>query len=214
MSRRSLAKSEGSSNPATKFLTWKSNEQSFTYYDKDKGENIKVELPLKVQFLEHFHTVKGWNDASESGIYSNEVQFISKEELSIKAFKGGELANGLYKDIRGRVKDVGGVYHRSIYCVDAEGNIINLSIKGAAVSAYSDFFNDNSNSLENTWLEIGCSDQKKKGSVKYYTPELTLGAKFSDVELKRADDKYNDIVDYFNKYSGEPQGEDEEDIDF
>ena len=77
-------------NPALKFLEWSSKYKCFKYYDKEKGENVKVELPLKFVILEHYHTVKGWNDASESGIYSNEVLFLSSEELEVKAFKGGQ----------------------------------------------------------------------------------------------------------------------------
>ena len=84
------------STPVTQYLNWKSNDKAFAYYDKEKGENVLVQLPLKFLFLEHYHTVKGWNDASESGIYSNEVYSIGKEELSVKAFKGGEIGNGLY----------------------------------------------------------------------------------------------------------------------
>ena len=81
------------SNPVAKYLNWKSNDKCFSYYDKAKGENVKVELPIKFLFLEHYHTVKGWNDSSESGIYSNEVYSIGKEPLSVKAFKGGELGS-------------------------------------------------------------------------------------------------------------------------
>lgn len=62
-----------SSNPARKFLEWKSDDKCFSYYDKEKKENVKVELPLTFVILEHYHTVKGWNDKSESGIYANEV---------------------------------------------------------------------------------------------------------------------------------------------
>ena len=54
MSRRTLNKSEGSNNPATNFLEWKSNDKCFAYYDKQLKEQVQVQLPLKVQFLEHF----------------------------------------------------------------------------------------------------------------------------------------------------------------
>ena len=39
-------------NPSKKFLQWKSNEKHFSYWDKDKEENISLELPLKFLFLE------------------------------------------------------------------------------------------------------------------------------------------------------------------
>ena len=35
------------STPVTQYLNWKSNDKAFAYYDKEKGENVLVELPLK-----------------------------------------------------------------------------------------------------------------------------------------------------------------------
>jgi hypothetical protein len=214
-SRRTLNQTEGSTNPATKFLNWKSNDKCFAYYDKAKGENVSVPIPFKFQFLEHFHTIKGWNDASESGIYSNEVKFISKEPLKVRAFKGGEIAEGLYSEIRSKLRDAGGKYHRSIYVIDESGNIINLQLKGAVVSAYSDFMNENENKIEGAWIEIKDATELKKGATKYSVPNFTIGKPFTKDEMALADSKYQDIVDYFDKYSGKEVVEEEpDDIDF
>src|SRR6056300_1509717 len=89
-----------SSNPTTKYLEWISNDKSFEYYDKEAGQKVKVELPLKFVFIDHYHTVKGWNDASESGIWANEVYYIGSEPMKVRAFKGGTIADGIYKDIK------------------------------------------------------------------------------------------------------------------
>ena len=35
-----------SANPTSKYLEWKSNDKSFSYYDKSVGENVKVERGL------------------------------------------------------------------------------------------------------------------------------------------------------------------------
>ena len=40
-----------SSNPATKFLSWKSNDKSFEYFDKEKAEKVNVSLPFKFLFF-------------------------------------------------------------------------------------------------------------------------------------------------------------------
>ena len=72
-----------SSNPTTKYLEWKSNDKCFSYYDKAAEENVKVELPTKFVFLQHYHTVKGWHDGSQSqiGVYA-----ISPAEDVMTAF--------------------------------------------------------------------------------------------------------------------------------
>ena len=202
MSRRTLNKLEGSSTPTTKFLEWKSNDKCFAYYDKQLKESVKVELPLQVQFLEHFHTVKGWNDASASGIYANEVKFISKEPLKVKAFKGGDIAEGIYSEIRGTIRDAGGKYYRSVYVV-WKGEIVNLQLKGACVSAYSDFMQNHENQLESAWTEIKTVSDHKKGATKYSTPDFTVGKLFTTKEMEVANDKYTEIANYFNKHTKE-----------
>jgi len=50
-------------NPATKFLSWKSNEKLFSYYDKETQSNIEVKLPFKFLVLEELASVKGWSDS-------------------------------------------------------------------------------------------------------------------------------------------------------
>lgn len=218
-SRRTLNQSAGSSNPAQKFLSWKSNEKAFSYYNKEKGENITLPLPLKFQFLEDFHTVKGWHDKSESGIYSNEVKYISKESLTVKAFKGGEIASGIYSDIRSKVRDNGGVYHRSVYVVLEDGTIANIALKGSAVSAYSDFMNENSNKVESQWIVVSGAKDMKKGATKYSTPIFEIGERFTLDQMALADSKYKEIVNYYDNYTS-PVSEDitndsdEDDLDF
>lgn len=213
-SRRTLNQTEGTSNPATKFLQWKSNDKVFAYWDKQKEQNVEVTLPFKFQFLEHFHTIKGWNDASESGIYSNEVKFISKEELKVRSFKGGDIAEGLYSDIRGKIRDAGGKYYRSIYVIDENGNIINLQVKGAVVSAWSDFCNENeATKFESYWIEIKDAEDKKKGATKYSVPNFTIGKAFTKDDLSLADDKYKDIVKYFDKYTKEVEVEEPDTVE-
>ena len=225
-SRRTLNQTEGNSNPATKFLQWKSNDKLFAYWDKQQEQNVEVKLPFKFQFLEHFHTIKGWNDASESGIYSNEVKFISKENLKVRSFKGGDIAEGIYSEIRAKIRDAGGKYFRSIYVIDESGEIINLQVKGAVVSAWSDFCNLNKNEatkFESNWIEINEVEEKKKGATKYSVPVFTIGKAFTKEELSLADEKYKDIVNYFDKYTKNIEVDaeselyetgDEDDLDF
>lgn len=190
-----------SSNPATKFLQWKSNDKCLSYYDKEKGENILVSLPFKFIFLEHYHTVKGWNDKSVSGIYSNEVFLIGQEPLTVKAFKGGEIASGLYSEIRTKVKDAGGVYHRSIYGMNEDGEIVNLQLKGSAVSSYSDFFKENQNHIENdSWIEIASAKEGKKGAVKFTTPEFKLGEKTTPAQEKQISEAVSELQSYIKDY--------------
>lgn len=192
--------SNKSSNPTTKYLEWKSNDKSFSFYDKSKGENVKVELPFKFVFLQHYHTVKGWSDASGSGIYSNEVYFIGSEPMSVKSFKGGVIAEGLYKDIKPSITNAGGKYHRSVYVMLEDGSLANISFKGAVVREWSIFMENNANSCDVKWVEVNTATEQKKGSVKYTTPDFTLGASISKADSVKADKVAGEFQEYISSY--------------
>ena len=70
-------------NPTSKFLEWKSNEKCFSFYNKEIKDNEQVKLPLTFLVLEEYHTVKGFSDKDETGIYSNEVLQIGNEEMEV-----------------------------------------------------------------------------------------------------------------------------------
>lgn len=192
-----------SSNPTSKFLSWKSNDKSFSYYDKESEENVSLELPFKFVFLQHYHTVKGWHDASQSGIFSNEVYYIGSEPMNVRSFKGGTIAEGLYKDIKVDIVNAGGKYHRSVYVMLEDGTIANLSLKGAVVKEWSDFMDANKNLVDAQWVEVNSAKDQKKGSIKYSTPEFTMGANLKPTDADKADSaaaKLKAHLDtYFNK---------------
>ena len=188
-----------SKNPAKKFLSWKSEEKCFAYYDKEKEENVLIYLPFKFVILEHYHTVKGWNDASESRIYSNEVFQIGNEELQVKSFKGGNIASGLYKDNKPSIVAAGGHYARSIYAVTNDLEIINISLKGTGVSSYSDFINDiGDGNFDKNWIEVTEAKELKKGKVKYSIPIFKKSTAIKDKSklMPFADELQDYMIDY------------------
>lgn len=210
MSFRTLNKTEGKSlNPAQKFLEWKSNDKCFSYYDKEKKENIKIELPIKIQFLEEFHTIKGFSDEFQNGIYSNEIKFTSKDELTVRIHGQNQIvAEGLYNDIRLKIIDAGGKYHKSIYCL-LNGELVNISLKGSGVSTFSLFANGdkkkkiegNSGKFESHFIEINEAEDLKKGATKYSVPVFSIGKPYTKEELQQAIDAYGEVVEYYSKYT-------------
>jgi len=204
-----------SSNPATKFLQWKSEEKCFSYYSKEQETNIKVELPLKFLFLEHYHTVKGWHDATQKGIVSNEVYAISTEPLTVKTFGGLEIQSGLYKDIKDKTKLAGGVYYRSVYVMLEDGTIANLQLKGAVVgglskessltkvevAGYSEFYKANHHLLDNQWVTVTKFADAKKGATKFSIPVFEVGAVIDAETNLKANDAALELGDYMKGYT-------------
>lgn len=213
-------------NPAKKFLQWKSNEKCFEYYDKEAKEKVKVELPLKVLFLEHYHTVKGWSDSANSGIWSNEVYSIGSEEIEVKN-ANGTIVKGIYKDNKATINNAGGNYYRSIYCMTPEGEIVNLQLKGACIGGikkeksvsgkdalgWSTFYSGDkktnikgvSHLLDNQWIEIKGVAEGKSGSVKYSIPVFEVGEVITAKENNLANEAASTLQTYMNNYFGKEE---------
>lgn len=199
-SNRRAAFAQPQSNPATKFLEWKSNEKCFVYYDKEAQKNVEVPLPFKFLVLDELHTIKGWNDATSSSIYSNEVKFISKEVMTVKPFKGNEIAKGLYKDIKDKVVAAGGHYTKSIYIMLQDGSLANLQLKGSAVQKWGEFTQKTRTRLVDEWVVVAKAEDGKKGAVKFSTPAFTFESSISDAEADLADEAYNILEAYLKTY--------------
>lgn len=184
-------------SPVKKYLSWSSNDKCFTFYDKETKENKKLTLPLTLIHLDEMSTIKGWHDASGSGIYSNEVRSTKNEELNVRAFKGGDLTKGIYQDIKLKVQSLGGHYCTSIYAF-VDNEIVNISLKGSALMAWSDFAKDNRKSFLGNTIEVNSATEGKKGAVKYTTPAFTLGKGISLDTSEKAESAYDLLKEYLD----------------
>jgi hypothetical protein len=199
-SNRRSAFAQPQSNPATKFLDWKSNDKGFEYYDKEAQKKVQVPLPFKFLVLDELHTIKGWNDATESGIFSNEVKYISKEPMTVKPFKGNEIAKGLYKDIKEKVQSAGGHYVKSIYIMLEDGTLANLQLKGSAVQKWGEFTQKTKSRLADEWVIVSKAIEGKKGAVKFFTPDFGFEKSLTSDEAILADNCFDTLQGYLKSY--------------
>lgn len=192
-----------SSNPATKFLEWKSNEQKFSYYDKEAQENVLVDIPFKFLVMEEFHTVKGWNDADKKYIWSNEVLQVGTDVLTVKTYKPRTIAQGVYKEIKSQIRDAGGYYCKSMYVMLEDGSIVNIMLKGSAISEWSEFIGKGAwKRLKDEWVTIESAEKKKKGATVYYVPKFKFETSLSDKDFKMAQESATVLKEYFDSYFG------------
>jgi len=199
-SNRRQAFAQPQSNPATKFIDWKSNDKQFSYYDKELKENVAIPLPFTFLTLDELSTVKGWNDATQSAIYSNEVKYTSKEIMTVKPFKGNEIAKGLYSEIKEKVKAAGGHYVKSIYIMLQDGTLANLQLKGSAVAQWGEFCKTGRNRLPDEWVTVEKAIDGKKGAVKFTTPEFKFQKSLSESEMVQADECFDVLETYLKAY--------------
>ena len=210
--RQAIQGGDAIKNPATKFLSWKSNEQAFSYYDKDKQENVLVKLPFSFLFLDQLQSVKGWSDALSGQIISNEVKTVSDQELNVICYhknnKGENtkttIAKGLYSQIKDAVVSAGAKYHKSIYIMLEDGTLANIQLKGASVKEWGDFFNRSKKRLADEWIIIDSAKAGKKGAVKFTTPEFKFERSLSESESEQADSVFDELDAYLQQYLKKP----------
>lgn len=187
-------------NPCELFLNWNSNEGCFQYWDKEEERNVPLKMPFKFLFLKQLHTVKGWSNSSESGIYSNEVDKIGEEKMNVRSFKGGQIAEGLWKDIKAKVKDFGGHYVRSVYIMLENGTLANLQLKGSQAQEWYEFTKKTFKRLQDEWVEVSGADGRKNGSVKYTVPIFVFNTSLNSTENDKAEKVYATIKMYMDAY--------------
>lgn len=180
---------EQSRNPSQRWFEWAGGQDGghVRYYDKETEKQVIV--PGKFQFLllDELATVKGWHDSSESGIFANEVRDTRQDVLVVKAFKGGELASGIYPTIRDRIKAQGGHFHASCYVAFKDGDelkIGNIGLKGASMAAWMDFKKacpikkgadgKNIKAYFSDAVRIDGFKDGQKGGTKFRTPVFSL----------------------------------------
>jgi len=165
-------------NPAVRWFEWNGEQGAVRYYDKTAKENVDVGLPFAFMLLDELGSVRGWDDASSSGIYSNEVRDTRQDVLVVKSFKGGTLAEGLYKDIKDRVNTLGGSFVASCYIGFKNGgdslDIGNFRIKGAALGAWMEFRKAHRRDLYKKAVAITGYTEGKKGRVVFRVPTFAL----------------------------------------
>jgi len=219
-SNRKKAFQTPDANPATKFISWKSNDKCFSYYDKEiaeslKGEsdevikekaNVKITLPFKFLALDELASVKGWSDSLGGNIVLNEVKYISKEVLTAKCFhknpKGEktstEIAKGIYRDIKEKVNSAGAKYHKSVYVMLEDGSLANIQMKGAVVQKWGEFTQKTKSRLSDEWVVVEKHEDGKKGAVKFTTPAFKFFKSLNDSESEMADECF-DVLEAFMK---------------
>lgn len=195
-------------NPAVKFFQWSGDEGRIKYYDKQKGENVFLDLPFKFIKLDTLSTVTGYSDADNSGFWSNEVRSIKSEEFIVKT-KNGIRKEGLWSDIGEGLKAQGAKFASSVYIAyineDDKLELCNIKFYGSSITQWIEFLKIS----RDPGVVLTDATQAKKGKTVYYTPVFEP-LNITDEQLEEAIELDKDLqiyldsyFNYSNKYSDE-----------
>lgn len=168
---------ENAPHPSTRWFDWNGAEGHFRYYDKEKQERVDLKPDFTFILLDTLMSVRGWHEPSESGIVSNEVRDTRFEPMAVRAFKGGNIASGLYAEIRESVAAAGGHFTVTLYCGFKDGGKLVMGavqLKGAALSAWFEFAKKNRKAIYEMGVRVKGSKKDKKGKVEFHVPVFSL----------------------------------------
>lgn len=194
----SRSNNTNTTNPATRWFEWSGSTGQLKYYDRDKAENVFVELPFRFLVLDQLSTVTGYSDETQSGIWANEVRELRLEPLTVRT-KQGPFATGLYES----VKNLKGVrFTKSIYIAyyddNGELSIGNLKATGASLSAWIEF--SRGKNLFNGAVSLTDKVQAKKGATKYFIPVFEFVDKVTEETNSKAVELDKRLQKYLSEY--------------
>lgn len=169
---------KGQPNPSTRWFEWNGEHGAISYYDKALKQTLGVALPFTFILLDELGGVGGWHDASQSGIYSNEVKDTRQDVLVVKAFKGGTLVEGIYRDIKDRVNSLGGSFNTICYIAfKNESDVLTIGairLKGSALAAWMEFRKQHRSDFYSKAVKIDGFTEGQKGRVVFRTPKFAM----------------------------------------
>ena len=134
--------------PFTKTIKWKGSDGGrFEFYDGETNQPIEIETFI---VLEELYSISGYNEEKKMGVWSNEVEHLKRNKMDVRL--GSDIvASGLYGDIKGKIKDLGGGFTFAIYAL-IDGQMVRFLLAGSG---------------RRGWFEKAFSPIQKQCGVKY-----------------------------------------------
>lgn len=165
-------------HPCGRWFDYNAQKGVINFYDKEAKANKEVGKLFSFVLLDQLANIRGWHNASNSGITSNEVRRSQDDPMVVKAFKGGEIARGLYNDIKVVVKGAGGKFSANLYLAykgdDGKLSLGCLQLHGAALGAWMEFEKTNRKEIYKQSIQLFDVLPAKKGSISYFDPMFKL----------------------------------------
>src|SRR6187399_1198143 len=202
---RTAPANELTPNVAKVFIQWKSKNKAFSYYHKEKAEDVLLPAPFIFTPLAVCQTIKGYNQKKTKTLIANEVSSIEKEIFIVNSYNALTKEKkieykGLYKDIKDSL-DQNIKFTQSVYAAiknkKGEMSIVNIQLNGAGLHHWYDFIKKN-----NIWkgsIKVTKSTEEKNGDVDYFAPVYEITSIAEDDDIK-CGELQNEVNEYLKGY--------------
>ncbi len=194
----SLSNQKTTEHPCKKWIEYSGTDGTWSYYNKETKSKIPVP-ELRFVVLDELSGITGWSDSLSTGIYSNEIHDLSKQELTVKSFKPGVAIKGLYADIKDSVKSAGGKFTKNVYVLLEETSGMTLACIKMSGSALGGWIEKECKTYENI-ITVEDYTEGKKGAVTFKIPVFKAVGKLEGVALENAIEQDKLLQEYFKQY--------------
>lgn len=216
-------------SPATKRYTWRGGEHladgkyRFSYYDKEKGEDVEAKLPFELWWLDNTWSITGggegyyyWtNEIAPAGKTTpGSIMSLHKTVFDSDGNRSSEvLARGTYDQVRKAVgsPDKNGKYRlpsdmkftNNYYFLNPETKEIEMvQMKGSSFQAFMDFSKANRDYDQKKGRIVLNEELKKNGAVYYYEPKYEVAGEYTDKERELMQESWNKVNEYIQALYG------------
>ncbi|MBO9615590.1 MAG: hypothetical protein J7619_23035 [Dyadobacter sp.] len=197
-------------NPASCFLEWRSDEGTFSFWDKDSETRVPIDLPLRFLVLKQMIRITGFDEIRQQGIYSNEVKDIRYSPFNVRYQDGTPLAKGLYSEIKPTLKAAMAQYSKSIYAMSEKGELICIRIKGQGLMSWENSIGKGGQRWQDEWVSVAdfeTREHNRDGQTETYSvPIFKFDGSLGKDQDEYAEGLYEQIDTYF-KFAGSAQPE-------
>lgn len=199
---RTQPEKEQLKNPAKKFLEWKSQKKTWSYWDKESEKNVDLGMDVKFICLDSLNTVTGYDGKNECSYYSNEVRKPS-DILFVKQ-KRNTVASGCWQDVKNlpNIKFCKTVY--AIAYINKAYELVCFKLSGAALGSWFAFIEETGGMNElydDIVITVKSTLEQQNGGITYNSPIYEICKRGLTEEIAElANDTDKELQSYFKAY--------------
>lgn len=190
-------------HPSSSWANWKNGK--FIAWNRDTQAEEEITLPKEFIVVAESYSIK-WYLADKGGVWSNEIYSFANDPFTVRSNTGEILYEGLWKDIKDKVKALGLKITTNVHYIDPKETDIlrTFCIKWAASQEWmNSFSNENRNAEANNTVTLKEVKDGKTWSVKYTYPSFATVTPLTSEQRNLQQEWGAKLLTYKNEVSEE-----------
>lgn len=192
-------------HPSSSWANWKNGK--FIAWNRDTQAEEEITLPKEFIVVAESYSIK-WYLADKGGVWSNEIYSFANDPFTVRSNTGEILYEGLWKDIKDKVKALGLKITTNVHYIDPKETDVlrTFCIKWAASQEWmNSFSNENRNAEANNTVTLKEVKDGKTWSVKYTYPSFATVTPLTSEQRNLQQEWGAKLLTYKNEVSEEAE---------